>query len=102
MDPQAPHTTHTGIPDQDPAHDIDGRKTWTWLLGCTVGVFITVWLLDQVFTHVVQDQRVKVIEQTPTRQLDELRAQEADALSAGEGRIAIDEAIEKYLKKKGN
>lgn len=100
MDPQEAHTTHPEIPEQDPAHDIDGRKTWTWLLGCAAGVFVTVWLLDIVFHTVTFNQRVKVIENAPTTQLDQLRKQEAEALSAGQGRISIDQSIEDYLNKR--
>lgn len=102
MDPQATHHTHPEIPEQDPTHDIDGKKTWTWLLGCTVGVFVTVWLLGHVFDAVVHEQRVKVVEQAPTLDRDRLRAAEDAALAAGEGRISIDQAVEKYLQRKGN
>jgi hypothetical protein len=100
MDPQAEHTTHPEIQEQDPTHDIDGKTTWTWLIGCTVGVFLIVGILDQVFHAVVFNQRVKVIEMLPTTQLDELRGQETQALSAGEGRVSLDDAITTYLKNK--
>jgi hypothetical protein len=100
MDPQSSHHSHPEIPEQDPAHDIDGKKTWLWLLGCTVGVFVTVWLLALVFNEVIHNQRVQVIELAPTTQRDELQAREAEALAAGEGRIGIDEAIQKYLQRK--
>lgn len=98
MEPQDAHTQLPEIPEQDPAHDIDARKTWAWLLGSAVGVFVTVAILDVVFTAVAHDQRVRSIELAPTRQRDELREQERDALAAGDGRISIDAAIEKYLK----
>ena len=49
MDPHASNKIHPEIPEQDPANDINGKLTWTWLLGSTVGVFVTFWLLA-IFT----------------------------------------------------
>ena len=99
MDTHASNKPHPEIPEQDPANDINGKLTWTWLLGATVGVFVTFWLLAVFFNEVTHYQRVRVIELTQTKDLDAIRAREAESLAAGEGRIGINDAIQKYIEK---
>ena len=60
-------------------------------------MFLTIWFLAQVFQAVTNRQRQLRIEQIPAEQVEALRQQETEALSAGEGRISIDEAIRKYV-----
>ena len=100
MDPQQAHVSHPDIPEQDPARDIDGKKIWMWLIGSAIGVILSVFLIDQVFHLVTHQQRIKQIEEVPAVQLEALRAEEREALSAGEGRKSVDAAIEAYIRKK--
>ena len=82
----------------DPAHDFDAKTTTRWLVISTVFVFVTIALLMQLFTWVIHNERVRVVEEAPTRQLDELRKLELEELGPGEGRKSLEQAIDDYLK----
>ena len=99
MDSHASNKIPPEIPEQDPTHDINGKLTWTWLIASTIGVFVTFWLLAVFFNEVTHNHRVQVIELTPTKDLDNIRARSAENLAAGEGRIGINDAIQKYIEK---
>lgn len=91
---------HPEIPAHDPAHDIDGKLTTIWLVGATVFVFITVWLLYFVYTMFLFQESYQKVETAPTTARERLMAEEQRYLDAGDGRISIDDAIRKYVESK--
>ena len=87
------------VRDIDPDHDIDAKKTVIALVLSAIGVFVSVYLLFQLFTVVIFDVRVEKVEQSPTPQLDQIRQHEAQALGAGNGRISIEDSIQELVDK---
>ena len=97
------HDAHA-TPDprgHDPAHDVDGKRLTLWLAGSAVGVFATVGILLVLFEQIIEHQRHKTVELTPTTQLDALRAREAVDLAGTAGTKSIDDAIRAYVQKHG-
>jgi hypothetical protein len=100
-DPATEKTGHgADIPPQDPDHDIDTRRTVTWLTVCTVGVFVCVFVLWQLYSAVIFHERQQKVEQAPTADLDVLRQQESADLQAGPGRKSLEEAMRAYVERK--
>lgn len=90
---------HPEIPEHDPAHDINGRLTWIWLIGATIGVFVTFWLTYVFYEYLLFAQKQEKIELLPAEQREALTQEEDAALKAGEGRRSIDQAIDSYVGK---
>jgi flagellar basal body-associated protein FliL len=85
----------------DPENDIDGKTTIFWLVLSTIVVFASVYLLYVFFAFAIQDERAAKLENPEVpAPVQQLRAQEAQSLSAGEGRVSIDEAIQKLADRK--
>ena len=87
----------------DPEHDIDAVKTILWLVLSTVTVFISLWLLLQVFSVVIFNERSAKIEIVAPEALEDLRESE-DVILRGGGtgmngipRISIEEAMEELV-----
>jgi hypothetical protein len=89
--------TKTVVPMQDPDHDIDAKKTVTWLLASTVFVFASVWVLWIVFGQVIFQEHRDKVELAPRAQLEELREQERQALSQNGG---IEQSMRDYVEKR--
>lgn len=86
----------------DPEHDIDARKTITWLIFWTVSIFASLWLLLQIFKVVLFNERQDKVEATRPISLDELRQREEALLSEGtradgSPRMSIEEAMQKLV-----
>ncbi|MBK8980573.1 MAG: hypothetical protein IPM29_32115 [Planctomycetes bacterium] len=92
-------TRTSDIPEHDPTRDIDGRLTWTWLLACTIGVFLTVFVLHLVYEELRFAQHREVVELAPTSARDELHMQERAYLDADPkaNRISVEQALERYV-----
>lgn len=86
--------------EQDPAHDVDGKKLALWLGGSFAGVFLTVYILLLAFEEIMHHQRHVSVELGPTTQRDALRATEDADLSGAAGSVSIDAAIKAYVEKK--
>jgi hypothetical protein len=92
------------VPPLDPLHDIDGKKTFHWVLFFTVTVFLSMWLLSIVYGYILdQEHQVKIYDRE-TAELNALREREAaelrrtEDLGGGRERISIDEAIRRLAK----
>ena len=90
---------HPGIPEHDPARDINGKLTWIWLIGATIGVFITFWLLYIFYESLLFAQKQEKIELLPAEQREALTAEEDKDLQGGGGKPSIDQAIDTYVGK---
>lgn len=89
----------------DPLHDIDGKKTLTWVVVFMVMVFGGMWLLAVTFGFVLEQQHQTKIYDRETVELNELRAREREELAAskdnGDGtvRLSIEEAMRRLAEK---
>jgi hypothetical protein len=91
----------TGPAEHDPAHDVDGKKLTLWLVGCTIGIFGTVFILLILFEQIIEHQRNKVVGLAPTPQRDSLRQAEDADLAGRSGGKNVDQAIKDYVQKHG-
>ncbi len=95
LEPSEPARKHEEI---DPAHDIDAKQTILWLGISALTVFISLWVLLQVFKVVISSERGAKIEATQPVELDALRQAENVLLSSGtrpdgSPRISIEQAM---------
>ena len=90
---------HPEIPEHDPARDINGRLTWIWLIGATVGVFVTFWLIHVFYEYLLFAQKQQKIEFLPAEQREALTAEEEKALKGEGNQPSIDKAIDDYVGK---
>ena len=87
----------------DPLHDIDEKKTITWLvrMGSDFPGHRNVWLMIQLFDYMAFNERVdKIAVKDPMTRLQlRLQAAEPDKEVAGkDGHKSIDQATEDYLR----
>lgn len=88
----------------DPLHDIDGRRTMTWVAVFAVTVFASMWLLSIVYQHFFESAMQDKIYDRPALELQQLRDREhaeltrTEDLGGGRERISIDEAIRRLSK----
>ncbi len=83
----------------DPDHDIDAKKTIILMTVSGLTLFVTLWLLLQLFSVVIFDVRLDKIETQAPTALQELRQQEDALLSAqmrddGTQQMSIEQAME--------
>lgn len=97
-DHSTPHT-HPEIAPHDPARDINGRATWIWLIGATVGVFVTVFVLHGAYERMRFAQHRDKVELAPTTAREQLHGQEQAYLSGSDDRKSLEQAMESYLKR---
>ena len=101
LEPKPPARKRKAI---DPDHDIDARKTIILGIVSGLSLFVTLWLLLQLFSVVIFDVRGDKIETQEPEALQELRQQEEALLSAqmrddGTQQMSIEEAMKRVVDK---
>ena len=81
MDHQ-PGATHEALP-LDPENDIDASKAFWWFVGSSVVLFGCLWILVPIFIQVQDYEINQKINQSETRQLDDVKEAEAEFLNGG-------------------
>ncbi len=93
------------VPPQDPLHDINTKKTVTWLVAWTVALFLSIWVMSQLFHFMVRGERQRKVAESQEqygplgKELRNLRAQEDKELAGQDGHKSIEEAMRELLKK---
>ena len=84
----------------DPEHDIDAKSATIWVLGGTIVLFLSLWIMVPIFVRVQEEeQRTKIFEAKNT-ELNELRAKQLEFLNgANPKNKTIDQALADALKK---
>ena len=94
------HTVVSGHVDpNDPAHDIDAKKTVTWLVVWTVALFLGIWLMVQLFYFMVRGERERKVARPVSTELQQLRQREEIELAGLDDYISIEDAMKELLKK---
>jgi hypothetical protein len=100
------HKVLTGdVAPQDPLHDIDTKKTVTWLLVWTVALFLGIWVMSQLFHFMVRGERQRKVADSQEqfgpfeRERSELEAQTKLELDGEDGHMSIEDAMRELLKK---
>ena len=99
LEPSEPARKHEEI---DPVHDIDAKQTILWLGISGLVVFISLWVLLQVFKVVISSERGAKIEATQPVELEALRRAEQAILNGGTrpngtSQISIEQAMEELV-----
>lgn len=89
----------------DPDHDIDTRRTITWLVVWMVILFASLWLMVELYGAVIDRERVKKIDLQPAAEVLDLRARESSELTrsedlgGGNQRVDIETAMKVLVKR---
>ena len=92
------------VPYQDPLHDINAKKTVTWLVAWTVALFLGIWVMTQMFHFLVQGERNRKVAESQeqfgpfSQELSELHAQEDKELGGEDNHLSIEQAMAELLK----
>ena len=102
-----PETLEPSEPDRkreeiDPTHDIDAKQTILWLGISGLTVFISLWVLLQVFKVVISGERGAKIEAIQPEELEALRRAEEAILRGGtrpdgSRQLSIEEAMHELV-----
>ena len=93
------------VPPQDPLHDIDTKKTVTLLLTWTVALFLSIWVMSQLFHFMVRGERQRKVADSQGqygplgKELQKLRTQEQKELDGEDNHKSIEQAMRELLKK---
>jgi len=91
---------HDDVPHPiDPEHDVDGKKTASWLFWWSLAFAASIWLSFLFFGLLTDDELIRKVDQAPTTQVDQLRELEKTELAGAGSRKSIDEAIKAYVGK---
>ena len=97
------HKTHEvlsgHVDPNDPAHDINTKKTVTLLVVWTAALFLSIWLMVQLFYFMVRGERERKVAQPESVELQQLREREKLELEGKDGYMSIEQAMEELLKK---
>ncbi len=92
------------VPPHDPLHDINAKKTTTWLVLWMVALFLGIWVMAQLFHFMVQGERHRKVAENQEkfgpfgRELSELQAQTKLELAGEDGHMSIEKALAALLK----
>ena len=81
MDHQ-PGATHEALP-LDPENDIDAGKAFWWLVGSSVVLFGSLWLLVPIFLQVQDFEQNRKVNQAVTTELNNVIKTESEFLNGG-------------------
>lgn len=76
----APGATHEAVP-LDPENDIDAKSAVRWVVGGTVVLFLSLWLMVPIFIQVQDYEQTRKINLAPNEELDAQRAREQSFLN---------------------
>jgi hypothetical protein len=92
------------VPPQDPLHDINTKKTVTWLVAWTAALFFGIWVMSQMFHFLVAGERHRKVAESQEqfgpfgREMSELQAQSKLELAGEDGHMSIEQAMAALLK----
>src|SRR3990172_2409002 len=77
-----PGTHHPPAP-HDPERDIGARSATWWVVGGTIVLFVSLWLMLPIFLRVLEVERVRKIDEIVPAERLELLAKERQFLNGG-------------------
>ncbi|MCA8976951.1 MAG: hypothetical protein KDC98_19665 [Planctomycetes bacterium] len=83
----------------DPEHDIDAKSATWWVLGGTIVLFVSLWVMVPIFVRVQEEEKQK--KTSPDLELQEVRDEQTDFLdgTTNPKRKSIDQAMAEALRK---
>jgi hypothetical protein len=93
------HQFETGVTHDavalDPEHDIDARSATYWVVGGTIVLFLSLWIMVPIFMRVLEVERAGKMDLAPTPELHDVRDHEDQFLNGGNPtRKDIDAVVE--------
>ena len=84
----------------DPENEIDAKSATWWVLGGTVVLFISLWIMLPIFIRVQEEERMRKVDSTPNTELTEaLEADNAFLAGSNPKRKTLDQAMAEALRK---
>ncbi len=99
---EARHNAGASPVANDPQHDIDATKTIVWLLISAVLVLFLMWVMTQLYYHLIAVERYNKIDNVAPVDLMKLRKQEDLELNGQHqktGNMSIDNAMHQMVEK---
>jgi len=93
------------VSPQDPLHDINAKKTITWLVAWAVALFLGIWVMTQLFHFMVQGERHRKVAESQkdfgplAQEMSKLREQTKKELGGEDGHMSIEDAMQELLKR---
>ncbi|MCA8952159.1 MAG: hypothetical protein KDE27_21800 [Planctomycetes bacterium] len=100
--PTKAHSAAVDMPEPlDPEHDIDAKSATWWVLGGTVVLFLSLWVMLPIFMRVQEEERIRKVDTTPNTELDEVLAEQNAFLheKANPTRKTLEQAMAEALRK---
>lgn len=95
-DEHAPGATHEPVV-HDPENDINARSATIWVIGGTVVLFLSLWVMVPIFVRVQEAERETKIYKAENKELGEVRAVENKFLHGGP--VKIEDVVKKLAGK---
>ncbi|MFK7739467.1 MAG: hypothetical protein AB8H80_04020 [Planctomycetota bacterium] len=67
----APGTTHEAV-DLDPENDIDAKSATRWVIGGTVVLFLSLWLLVPIFVQIQDFEHRRKVNEAETPEIENI------------------------------
>lgn len=64
----------------DPENDIDAKSSMVWVLGGTIVLFLSLWVMLPIFTRVQDRERQRKVDQVPAEELHAVQEAQAEFL----------------------
>jgi hypothetical protein len=74
-----PGATHEALP-LDPENDIDAKSATWWVVGGTVVLFLSLWVMVPIFLRVQDEEHMKKINNLPNEEYNDVKAHELEFL----------------------
>ena len=95
-DEPAPGATHEPVV-HDPENDINARSATIWVIGGTVVLFLSLWVMVPIFVRVQEAERETKIYKAENKELGQVRAIEDKFLHGGP--VKIEDVVKKLAGK---
>ena len=99
------HQSHAATAGDTPAphdmeKDIDAKSATWWVLGGTVVLFVSLWLMLPIFIRILEEEQIKKVNFTPNNELNEVVDAQNEFLNgANPQRKSLEQAMQEALKK---
>lgn len=95
-DHHAPGATHEPVV-HDPENDINAKSATMWVIGGTVVLFLSLWVMLPIFSRVLEIERESKVYKAENKELAEVRAREDKFLHGGP--VKIEDVVKKLAGK---
>lgn len=78
----------------DPEHDIDAKSSTWWVLGGTVVLFLSLWIMLPIFLRILDEERRVKVDQRPNLEIEEVKQAQSEFLDGANPKSkSLDQAM---------